>query len=158
VEIGRSNLVTVPRAATMNMGFSAAVSYLVTPLRLIHMATMVAIVGLRPSGSTCRSSGSGTEASLCGTSSTRNGGERNPAENGLMVNRNLASVTTNEAQRRALARIARCRVAQFEGGLKTPCSRLGRRGSLDIGLGPSGTEFVGTSLRCLGPKRIALLR
>jgi hypothetical protein len=158
VEIGRSNLVTVPRAATMNMGFSAAVSYLVTPLRLIHMATMVAIVGLRPSGSTCRSSGSGTEVSSCETYSARNGGDWNPTRNSLMVHRYLASVTMDKAPEKACACVIRCRAAHFEGGLKTPCSRLGRRGSLDIGLGPWGTEFVGTSLRCLGPKRIALLR
>ncbi len=137
------NVVVMPRLA------------MIPPLCL---ATLQPVgVGPPPSGCTCPTSASGTGVSSSTTCSWRNGGgwtsiaQRATAILGaipatLMLFAPLATATSTIRP-----------AAQFEGGLKSRCSRLGRSAARTSPAALVHSEFEGTILPCLGPWNLASL-
>ncbi len=133
-------------------GDRVAVNWPVTiPYNLSAASTMI-VSGPRRHGSTCPCLAMATGASSPAMCSSPSAGACTMVLGTGPANCDLIIVLTTAALRvAATCNALRPREAQFEGGLTTPCSRLGRGVRPTVSWVPAGSQFEGTSLRSLGP-------
>ncbi len=158
MKIARSDFRGTVLASIKDSGDDVAVHRHVTILHKLSAAPMTIVNGPRPNGSTCLTLALATGANSCVMCNSPSAGACTAILEPMNVNRDVIPVpTTGALLAAATCKAQRRRVAQFEGGLTTPCSRLGRRVRRTVGMIPVGFQFEGTSLRRLGPRPIALL-
>ncbi len=159
VMIAFSVLLGSVRAVIMRLGNIAAVLRPAMRLRMVYVALLPAASGPHPSGCISLTLATEMEASLSGTLRSTSAGAWALAARTPMV---AACVTTRptavDLWAEATRGVPRHRAAQFKGGLTVSCSRLGRARRRTVGLPSKSMEFVGTSLRCLGPRLAVPLR